>query len=33
LAADIKLDGGGVLPGFRPPIREWFEAAGEREEE
>jgi Uma2 family endonuclease len=33
LGEDDTLDGGAVLPGFRLSIRQWFEKAGEREEE
>jgi Uma2 family endonuclease len=33
LGEDETLDGGTVLPGFRLSIRQWFEEAGEREEE
>jgi hypothetical protein len=33
LGEEDTLDGGNVLPGFRLSIREWFEKAGEREEE
>jgi Uma2 family endonuclease len=33
LGEDDTLDGGSALPGFRLSIREWFEEAGEREDE
>jgi Uma2 family endonuclease len=33
LGEEDTIDGGTVLPGFRLSIREWFERAGEREEE
>jgi Uma2 family endonuclease len=33
LTESDTLDGGSLLPGFRLSIRQWFEEAGEREEE
>jgi hypothetical protein len=33
LGQEDTLDGGSALPEFRLSIREWFEKAGEREEE